>query len=377
MKDVTLLLCIKGQPKMGLRECMDQCEKDQLESAAREHRLEIEDKITTTELKELVINKILEDFEKDLTYFSIMELDYISRLISSQPIETDDVKYLEYHNLCALGYVFLFNYKEHVYSVVPKELQQLLPIIDNQIFKDKSAFHQKLYAYVMALLNLYGVYPVEQLVHVWNIHNKVKLSYEEAYDYVDIMAMRQGLYALDVEYIIPFNFMDDDVDYEYLLIESTKRDYFIPKKSDIEIYSDMDFYEKSDYFKKLEQYITSKDIGLENRSVDLLWELADACVMDESVNSMMETVNEYGFVFNGLEDVNTFMKLMMELSNNTRKWILRGHMPSELFEKYEKPFLKPLPKKPFVMKQDKPLRNELCPCGSNLKYKKCCGKFIN
>lgn len=85
----------------------------------------------------------------------------------------------------------------------------------------------------------------------------------------------------------------------------------------------------------------------------------------------------YGLNFNGVEDVNAFMQLMMNMSNNTRKWILRGNTPSELFEKYEKPFLKPLPKESFVIKQEKPSRNDLCPCGSGIKYKKCCGKLLN
>ena len=29
---------------------------------------------------------------------------------------------------------------------------------------------------------------------------------------------------------------------------------------------------------------------------------------------------------------------------------------------------------PYVRKEQKVGRNEICPCGSNIKYKKCCGK---
>jgi preprotein translocase subunit SecA len=53
----------------------------------------------------------------------------------------------------------------------------------------------------------------------------------------------------------------------------------------------------------------------------------------------------------------------------------------EIFEKLEKPNMRPLPKVPFDfnatnvidMKTRKKIgRNDPCPCGSGKKYKKCC-----
>ncbi|WP_204661666.1 SEC-C metal-binding domain-containing protein [Fusibacter tunisiensis] len=74
------------------------------------------------------------------------------------------------------------------------------------------------------------------------------------------------------------------------------------------------------------------------------------------------------------------MKLVMEMANSIRIWENNGHTPSEIFEKFEKPRLKPLPDQPFVYKSDeqndvkkeKVGRNDPCPCGSGKKYKKCC-----
>ena len=75
------------------------------------------------------------------------------------------------------------------------------------------------------------------------------------------------------------------------------------------------------------------------------------------------------------------MQLVMELSNNIRIWENNGYTPQEIFEKFEKPNLRPLPDKPFDfnatngidMKTRKKIgRNDPCPCGSGKKYKKCC-----
>ena len=74
-------------------------------------------------------------------------------------------------------------------------------------------------------------------------------------------------------------------------------------------------------------------------------------------------------------------------TNNIRIWENNGHTPHEIFEKFEKPNLRPLPDKPFefggsnvidMNTRKKIGRNDPCPCGSGKKYKKCClGKDEN
>jgi preprotein translocase subunit SecA len=61
-----------------------------------------------------------------------------------------------------------------------------------------------------------------------------------------------------------------------------------------------------------------------------------------------------------------------------RLWENNGHTPNEIFEKFEKPNLRPLPDEPFEFDAaemkigNKVGRNDPCPCGSGKKYKKCC-----
>lgn len=92
--------------------------------------------------------------------------------------------------------------------------------------------------------------------------------------------------------------------------------------------------------------------------------------------------------FSSLEDVQQLTGEVVKLSNNTRKWILKGHTSEALFQE-EKKYLNPLPGAPFNMhrtggkvidintrrKGTKKIgRNDPCPCGSGKKYKKCCGR---
>ena len=88
--------------------------------------------------------------------------------------------------------------------------------------------------------------------------------------------------------------------------------------------------------------------------------------------------------FPSFEFVQQLTAEIMELYNNTRQWVLKGHTPNELFQE-EKKYLRPLPSQPFKMVQpDSKVidlstrtevgRNSPCPCGSGKKYKRCCGK---
>lgn len=84
--------------------------------------------------------------------------------------------------------------------------------------------------------------------------------------------------------------------------------------------------------------------------------------------------------FPTFEFVQELTAKVVDVYNNTRQWVLKGHTPDELFQR-EKKFLKPLPAVPFgkvkgkvvEFKPNKVGRNEPCPCGSGKKYKRCCG----
>lgn len=84
--------------------------------------------------------------------------------------------------------------------------------------------------------------------------------------------------------------------------------------------------------------------------------------------------------FEGLDEVQPFIDLIMGMVNDTPLWVLKGWTPKEVFERHEKHRLQPLPDKPFEEREGKGKgsdtkvgRNEPCSCGSGRKFKKCCG----
>ena len=60
-----------------------------------------------------------------------------------------------------------------------------------------------------------------------------------------------------------------------------------------------------------------------------------------------QTETDSGIGFRYIDNVNEALRLVMDFHNNMRLWENNGHTPNEIFEMFEKPFLRPLPDKPF------------------------------
>ncbi|MNF05860.1 hypothetical protein D3C80_2056860 [compost metagenome] len=73
-----------------------------------------------------------------------------------------------------------------------------------------------------------------------------------------------------------------------------------------------------------------------------------------------------------MKQVEKVVHLLTEVHNHTRVWSNCGHTPSELRGLTATPVIYGKVVKSVTV--NKIGRNEPCPCGSGLKYKKCCGK---
>ena len=67
------------------------------------------------------------------------------------------------------------------------------------------------------------------------------------------------------------------------------------------------------------------------------------------------------FEISDIDEVNFITNEVCKFANNTRQWVTKGYTQEEL-------------NPTSVIKEETIGRNDLCPCGSGKKYKKCCGK---
>ena len=126
MDEMVLFESIKGEPKTGLLECLLYYKKDRLIVIAEEHKLEVNSKSTKNGIAVELESQILKNFKKDLEYLQQHQIDFLFKVEGTLSAEMDDLKYGEYKTLVSLGYVYLFNFNEHIYPVIPYELSTML-----------------------------------------------------------------------------------------------------------------------------------------------------------------------------------------------------------------------------------------------------------
>jgi hypothetical protein len=239
-----------------------------------------------------------------------------------------------------------------------------------------------IHSYISALTNLYGILPVELLIEIFNSQNADKISIEEVNNILNNFPeelTRAYVYSYQ-GYFVHEAVVEFD-EFDSLMSEKTGKPYYIPNKEELLRYTDDFYYEVTEEFDDLLDYVSKNLIKDEGKAQELVEEIHGSCQIGSDMKFVMDNFNHFNVNFKSIEQLNEVMKLVMELSNNTRIWENNGHTPMEIFEKLEKPNMRPLPKVPFDfnatnvidMKTRKKIgRNDPCPCGSGKKYKKCC-----
>lgn len=129
--------------------------------------------------------------------------------------------------------------------------------------------------------------------------------------------------------------------------------------------------------KKLTAFMKKVGMGEEERNVigTLVWLNAQ----EGGTKGPLGAIHLFDGLLKGFDQVQEMMGVVQEYMNNVPKWIFKGYSSHEVFEKYEKPNLRPLPENMppagFGMGVPRVERNDPCPCGSGLKYKNCHGKY--
>lgn len=241
----------------------------------------------------------------------------------------------------------------------------------------------KITDYVISLTHLYGLVHKDKVVEIYNLQNEEKI---EEIDTVRLNAdnIRIDIEELDKNFVEVFNdyFVHEAImEFDEFGVQLKKRagkPFYIPEQKELLKYKDDFYFEINKEYKDLLKYVTKHFFdGNEEQAEILVEDIQGYCQQDFSLNAIFDIFNDRDVSFKDEKQVNEVLKLGMDLANNTRLWENNGHTPNELFEKCDKPNLKPLPSCANFYRQgasNKIGRNDLCPCGSGKKYKKCCGR---
>lgn len=269
--------------------------------------------------------------------------------------------------------------------------------------------YQNIQAYFEAANNLYSLISLRMLLTIYNRQN-TPVSQEDFLQAADVISHEKHYFAVlrpEVfsENISPSLPIDQEIvaehlyavgdDYYYEMCEKhADEPWYIPDREEFLRYADHDYVEKTPQFMAVVQYLHNTQRKLHCPPLDIAIEFSDMLRMDTSMENILHDGQRLGIQLRNQQDFKTFLNLLLEQSQHTRRYSLRGHTPSELglvsvdtetAEKivWDPNYQDPLTKMAAILKSridtpttisGKPAKNALCPCGSGRKYKNCCGK---
>ncbi len=298
--------------------------------------------------------------------------------VDNQIQSIDDVELQYIQQLCQLGYLYPVAEKKKVAIIMPDVVKEVIESLDMTDVQTQKDHNDQVYLHMRAFVNLYGVIEIEQCIKMYNEATNQNLTFGEA---IDVLRCK-GTFLPHVQpfgdLLISDSLLDEHD--ESLIFELRQqvadKPYYIPTPDEIKVYGEGEV----DYNSQL---LAVKSFMLENLESD-----------EEKVNHLIKVVSElfsyqyeskfafmlleqHGIVFESFELSQKFVQLLNDAYTHARLWEHRGFTTAEVDpqkaegsdvapQKIVVPTVSPL-------KSTKVGRNEPCPCGSNKKYKKCCG----
>lgn len=260
---------------------------------------------------------------------------------------------------------------DKVTCVVPEEVRSIYQSLLGDGFQARKERDELIHSYACAAVNLYGVIQQNDLIALFNSQNGRKLSLEELHTVFGRHAVRAYGYARWKDYLINEGFwVNSDEDMLDLLDQISKVPRYIPAKRELIRYANPDYYEDTTYSRFLEYYLRTDAEMDEDTIAEVMQQVHDAIVLQAEMPTILDLLADYGVPMEQ-DELQIVAELIMEMASNTRLWFLNGHTQWELANMCEREQRRIESR---AEKRVKIGRNDLCPCGSGKKYKKCCGR---
>lgn len=237
--------------------------------------------------------------------------------------------------------------------------------------------------YIIALSNLYGAVHKDKILEIYNSQNedKIDLTNIEEISNKALEELEDAFVLTHKDYFVMESIMENN-EFNLMLRKKADKPYYVPERDELLRYVDGGYFEKSKQYNDLLTYLKKNFFKPGDEKAEWLVEdIQGMCQFGVNIQTIFDAFNKMKISFKDMNQANKVTQLIMDLSNNTRIWENNGFTPHEIFEKFEKTNLRPLPDKPLefggsnvidMKTRQKIGRNDLCPCGSGKKYKKCC-----
>lgn len=297
-------------------------------------------------------------------------------------VEIDEVPLYQIEALMGYGMIFPIIEDDRKLLVMPTEVVELFDTVNEVELQRVLKRNTEWIKLTHGMLYFYGV------METFKVREKVEsLSSEHVnvHEFNKVISDASDYYQ-EVSYSATLMADERIIDPKEVLMDHRQRpnvDYYPFTKKQLLQAGTPGYINKSKEMDKLLKFL-KEGYDLSTQELD---EIADDIILiineEASPNPIIEYLQTL-FEFPSFEFLKQLTELVMDASNNTRQWMIKGHTPLEL-SKHERKQLLPLnttsfipPKQASSTEIEQPAtkvgRNDPCICGSGKKYKKCCGK---
>lgn len=340
---------------------LDKMTKDELVKVGKKYSVKGITTLKKADAVEKIKNVVL---EKNIDILNVIEENiykFVNELCKSNGLrkyECNDLIYTNYLRNRGIAFTGIINGELSV--ILPIELKESLSKSLSLELKEKSKLNYEIIRIIAGMAYYYGVVSIDYLKNVINslfneliedelLNTLINDGEELGYDYCVDNSFICHIDVEDIELILK---KQNENEMEY---------YRFDKKTLIKA-GKPDFIEDNKQKEKLqtvlgELFVIDKSI-LKEEMDGFTFAIKNEMSMEEAIDNFLEA-----YEIQSDEEKDIFTHELQLFAKSIRKWTLKGYSEDEVEKDKQR-----------VVNEVKIGRNDPCICGSNKKYKKCCGR---
>lgn len=367
IEQLNIQQAIIGVPQYTLQGCLELGNRSRLSALAKAYEISGRTRMSKEE-QLAAIEEVIKNpgqlanalFMLDEQEWAVFEDAYRVKELSIQR-----VPYGYYRFLLEQGLVFTFFHDAQVVMIMPEEVRDTYIALNDETFQVKRRRMSIIFNMLTAMTHFYGLFTVESLTELFNRYHPVEpVNLEQMEASVSFLLQREQEFIRERGFIVDSSLVHhaEAGTLEQLISQTAGRLHYIPEREMLMNYADGGYYEVTPQLEAMKAYVQARLACDEVTAEDLVDDIQMLSAMEEPLEELLYEFERRDIVFKHQRQGEEVLGLLKDIQKTTRLWRLGGHTLGEL----ESPTA--------TAASAKPGRNDPCPCGSGLKYKKCCGK---
>lgn len=241
--------------------------------------------------------------------------------------------------LMDIGLVFSFIKDGQISFICTDEVLEAYPVLFSPASEEMRKKYQYIHSYLLAMTNLYGVFPIHHFVDVFLSQNPgFGATENDLTTVVYVLCKREMEYQTDGNQVINTIYYSDLADPNglgNLLRQVEGKPFFVPAKDELFKYEDELYYPSTPELDALQAFLLQEICTDKKEAGELADEIKLRCMSESSLGEIMKELEKHNLIFKSEQQVDSLTKLIMAVNNTSRMISNRGFTPLEILRQHE------------------------------------------